>query len=474
MTSVAAETALPGADTDVWPNTSRLLPWGLAAFLAMIWLVPFDAVSLPIPLPLDGKMDRPFVLVLLLLWFVAALVLRGPGRPVVRFTGVHVAIIVFFLAAVVGALLNLDALMHVSESNLFMKKLALLVSYMMVFGIVASSVRAREVERYVRLMLRLAVVAAIGTIWEYRFLYNPFYEFAQKIPFFSVTLPPDLYGRDSIGRLSVYGPAGHPLETATLLSMALPFAIVRALDEDAPRDQRIKSGLMAAVILAGAMATGRKTSVVAPAMAIFLIFAYRPHQMLRVAFPMIIGFGAAVHTLAPRVIGSLFYQLQPSNLTGSLSTQDRASDFDGVMPDVTKHLVFGRGYGTYDPHKYRVLDDEYLGLLINTGVVGIVCYVGMLLTALVAAHRLTRASSTARSQFGLGAAAAVLVVGVSTGLFDLMSFAHIPYMLMFLCGLIVASRRPEVADGQGRPPSEMDARRRASVRSRPTATATET
>jgi len=38
------------------------LPWGLAGFLVMLWLLPFDSVDLPIPLPLDAKLDRPLLL----------------------------------------------------------------------------------------------------------------------------------------------------------------------------------------------------------------------------------------------------------------------------------------------------------------------------------------------------------------------------------------------------------------------------
>ena len=38
---------------DVWPHTTRALPWALAGFLTMVWLVPFDSISLPVSLPLD-------------------------------------------------------------------------------------------------------------------------------------------------------------------------------------------------------------------------------------------------------------------------------------------------------------------------------------------------------------------------------------------------------------------------------------
>ncbi len=57
----------PGCDE--WPYTTRLLPWALAGFMAMLFLVPIDAITLPIHLPVNGTLDRPVVIALAMLWF---------------------------------------------------------------------------------------------------------------------------------------------------------------------------------------------------------------------------------------------------------------------------------------------------------------------------------------------------------------------------------------------------------------------
>ena len=31
-----------------------------------------------------------------------------------------------------------------------------------------------------------------------------------------------------------------------------------------------------------------------------------------------------------------------------------------MQPDVAAHPTFGRGYGSYDPHKYRIIDNQYI------------------------------------------------------------------------------------------------------------------
>jgi hypothetical protein len=50
MRSQAAGYAPSGGD-DAWPHTRRPLPWLFAALLAMIFLVPFDAIQLKVGLP---------------------------------------------------------------------------------------------------------------------------------------------------------------------------------------------------------------------------------------------------------------------------------------------------------------------------------------------------------------------------------------------------------------------------------------
>ena len=67
----------PESDDDDWPRTTRILPWMLAGFLAMLWLVPFNSIELNASLPIDMPLDR---LVLPFLVGVVAAGARG-RRP---------------------------------------------------------------------------------------------------------------------------------------------------------------------------------------------------------------------------------------------------------------------------------------------------------------------------------------------------------------------------------------------------------
>ena len=68
---------------DDWPHTTRVLPWLVAIFLATIFLVPIDAMSLPLHLGAEGNPDRVLLLLTLGLWIPVLLVgsnRSGRGR----------------------------------------------------------------------------------------------------------------------------------------------------------------------------------------------------------------------------------------------------------------------------------------------------------------------------------------------------------------------------------------------------------
>ena len=94
--------------------------------------------------------------------------------------------------------------------------------------------RPTEVEAFLKYILWLAVVCAIGTIWQYRFHYDVFYDLADKrLPgFFRSASRPT--ASTTFGRYMTQGPAEHPLEAAAMMSMALPIALVGIIrNEDA-------------------------------------------------------------------------------------------------------------------------------------------------------------------------------------------------------------------------------------------------
>jgi hypothetical protein len=435
-----------------WPHTTRLLPWALAGFVAMLFLVPFDAVALPVGGSLANTLDRPLLMGLVALWLASMALLSGAARPRVRITRVHVAALVFFALCCVGVALDGAALANMDEVTPVAKKLALLASYIVFFFVVASALRPREAPRFAALIVVLGTIVAVATVIEYRTHYNVFYSLWGKV--LPIALPGELDTRDSLGRLTVYGPAGQPLELAALLAMVLPFAVLGSI-EAATRRRRLLYSLAIGLLLAGGVATSRKTSLVAPAAAIALLLAYRPRAVGRSLVTLALVLGVLVHFTSPGALGSVAGQLEPGHVGGVLTTTDRTARYDAVRPDVLRHPLLGRGFQSYDPHKYRILDNEYLGLLITVGLLGLGAYIALLATVLGSAHGVLRARppERERASLALAALASVGVVALAGALFDVLSFPHVPYLLFFLAALVTTLREP-APRARGRAPSD--------------------
>ena len=433
------------AGGDEWPHTRRVLPWAMAGFMAMLFLVPFDSIDLPLHLPVNGTLDRPVLIAIVLLWLASMAVVSGTAKPRVKVGPVHFAALAFLAACLLSVVFDGRALADMGEISLAVKKLALLISYIVFFFVVASVLRPREVPRFAALMVVLGVVVAIGTIIEYRFQYNVFYSLWGKV--LPVTIPSEMDTIDSIGRLTVYGPTLQPLELAAMLAMVLPFAILGSIDAPTRR-RRWMYTLAVGILIAGGVATARKTSLVVPGVVILVLAAYRPREVLGTMAKLCVVLFVIVHLASPGALGSVISELEPGHINSALTTTDRTARYDAVTPDLLSHPLLGRGYESYDPHKYRILDNQYLDLLITVGVVGTLLYLAIFATILSAARPLIRGPGRRdrrRASLALAAFATVVAVAVGSALFDVLSFPHVPYLLFFIAAMILVLRESSPA-----------------------------
>jgi len=420
-----------------WPRTTRVLPWSIAAFVFMLFLIPFAGVKVPIELPIDAKLDRFAIGGLALVW-LAAVLSRPEHRPRHRSTLIDLAVGAFVLAAIASVLIGAERIAMADELELAIKKLALLLSFVGFFYIVATGLRPAELGAFAIYIVALSAVLAVGIVWEYRMRSNLFFEWTAKLlpPGFEIAQEnPD----PRWGRRSITGPTGHGLAASAVLAMALPYAVMLLIAAK-KRSRRILYGLAIGLIMAAAMSTLRKTAVFAPATALLVLSAYRPKAMVRL-IPLGIVCVLVIQGLAPGALASISDQIRPSKLSSAGTVKDRVADFDAVAPDVAAHPVIGRGYGTYDHNKYRLLDNQYLGLRISVGYIGIAAYIAIFLSAVAIAHRLIRARRGFNSEVALAGSAACVVFGVGSALFDIMAFPHAPYVFLLSVALIAVAAR---------------------------------
>ena len=215
--------------------------------------------------------------------WILSLAAGGARHAAVRLTLVHVGVGTFVAAISLGVVLNAHALNQTLELDMPIKRLVLLFSFALFFLIVASSVRRTEVPAFMKYTLVLAVLTALGTVWEYRFHYNVFYDLSDKLlPGFFQVGHVNSYEVDDIGRLMIRGPAEHPLETVGMLSMAFPIGLVGIIHSKERRD-RILYGLASCILLAGAIATYRKSALLAPISVGVTIAFFRRRELLKLA-----------------------------------------------------------------------------------------------------------------------------------------------------------------------------------------------
>lgn len=436
-----------------WPRTSRILPWLLALFLVVIWLIPYEAIDLSVPLPIDPHLDRFLLLAIGVLAIATVLIDRGRWlrRPAPVFSR---TLLVFAGVGLASLALNADQLANVGELDQGTKKIILLLGYVVLFYVVAMVVRPSELRNFSVLLVGLAVLAAIGTLWEYREEYNVFYDLAAKIfsPIATVAPLPQL---SLDGRVDTFGPTDHGLAITTMLTLAMPFAVL-GLISARTRWRKLLAALVVAILLAGGLATLRKTSMIAPVAALLVLAAYRPRKMLRLA-PFGVLMLVMIHFIAPGALGGVGDQFAGGFFDAG-TTVGRTADYNAITPDIATHPLSGRGYGTIDPGRadtYRILDNQYLGQLVMVGVLGLAAYIGLLFAGLALAHSvIQRARNSEQRILGLAAASGFVAFGVASALFDLFSFSQVPYVFFFIAGLCsVAASEAAPAPAPARAPA---------------------
>ncbi|HEY7120919.1 MAG TPA: hypothetical protein VH329_00040 [Solirubrobacterales bacterium] len=430
---------------DIWPHTARLLPWLLAGFLTMLFLVPVADVTLNIPTPFDPTIDRFALSGVVCLWILVAWLGRPPPVRVEHPQLFLWATVTFVSIALLSLVMNAADVASHNLLDLAQNRLVLLFSFVLLGWFTVASMRPGELANFSVLLVVLASIMAVGIIWESRTGYNVFYSLIGHLfdPVASVaSSPTDIHPELSDqSRSVILGPTEHGLAATTMLAMVFPFALVGFLDTRG--DQRWLYALAAALILGAALATERKTAVVAPVAAGALIAAYRPRGAVRL-IPLGLLMIVVIHLAAPGALGTISELKHPFSSSSSI---DRTDDYVAVSPDFLARPLLGWGYGTRDiaqVDSVRILDNEYLDEVLTVGLIGTLAFVAMIVSAMVVADRAIRSGNPARAGPALAASAACLTFLVANALFDSMSFVQVPYLFFFAAGIAVVAASREL------------------------------
>ncbi len=232
--------------------------------------------------------------------------------------------------------------------------------------------------------------------------------------------------------------ATHALEYSSVLAIAVPVAISLAM-YDTQRQHRHLRWVSVAVLCLAAVLSVSRSSLVGLALGILVLMpSWRPATRRRAVALGVAGC-VAIYVLIPGMVGTIRGMFAGASEDSSIAS--RTAGFAIVERLFALHPVVGRGLGTFLP-SYRILDNQYLDLLVEVGILGLSAYLGLLVCAVATARwRGASDSDSLMSALRSSLCAAVLAGGVLMAFFDSFSFQQASGLLVMMAGFCGAYAR---------------------------------
>jgi len=434
-----------------------LLRWRtlLGALILVILFIPIRRYVLPGGLPFQLEPYRLLVAIFIAFWITSLLI---DPRVRLRRSGLEGPIFLLVFAALASDALNAGTISAEYLGNSVAKGLTFFVSFLLVFYLIVSvTQRIADVTPLLKLLVLGGVVIAVLAVIESRNGYNPFNQLNSVFPFlkpnFSLkTLP--VRGT----RLRAYGPAEHPIALSAALAMLVPFAIYLG-----QKTRRRVWWLAAGVITIGCLATVSRTGVMM-LLAEALVFVWlRPVQMKRL-WPVLLPALLAVHFALPGAIGSLRASFFPKGgiVQDQRGYQDtgRLGDIGPTFKEISHEPLFGRGLGTRILNgrfindqlvfpNARILDDQWLATLLETGLVGAFAWIWIFARTIRRIGRAAKDDTGDEGWLYVALVASITAYGVGMLTYDSFSFIQVTFLFYIFLGfasalLVPAEKRAAV------------------------------
>lgn len=255
-----------------------------------------------------------------------------------------------------------------------------------------------------------------------------------EIPGLSRNLALDLGSRQGLARPS--GTASHPIEFATLVSLVVPIAIMDAKGRD---PARLRHLIPVVVLVLGVALSLSRTAIVCVGLALVLIFPALPKAWRWGGAIAALILAGVLYVAVPGMVGTLRGLFL--GITDDPSVLSRTDAYAIAGEFLARSPLIGRGLGTFLP-KYWIVDNMYLQLLVEIGLVGVCAILGLFVTAIVCAWRARRLFPSGRDRdLATGLMASLAAGATSFAFFDALSFQQAAYCMFLLVGMAGAMWR---------------------------------
>lgn len=260
-------------------------------------------------------------------------------------------------------------------------------------------------------------------------------DITQYIVLPGTTLHADLVGfRDrGEGFFQIASTATHYIEFGAVMAVSLPFAIHVARFA-ATRIRRHLAAVGALVIAAAVPVALSRTGMVALAAGLAVMLWAWSWRTRYNALVVMAGVVAAFVLVQPGLLGTV--RAMFLDLGNDPSVQGRLDDYPVVGGYFAERPWFGRGVGTFVPDTYPILDNQWLGTLVTSGLIGVAALAGLHVTAITLAAIAFRRATREVDRDLCAALLSTQVIAILCGLtFDSLGFETFATLVALLTGL---------------------------------------
>ena len=408
----------------------------LAAVILVILLIPIKRYSLPGSLPFELEPYRLLVGVIVLLWIVALLV---DPRVRLRLSGFEGPVLLILVGVVGSVLANGERISKLAVDAEVTKGLTFFFSFWLVVYLIVSVVRQFEVVEFlIKVMVVGAAFVAFFSLIEARSGFNIFDHLSTVMPFLALGEAVD--GGTRGGAVRASGSAQGSIPLGAALALLLPVSAYLA-SRVSPR-----WWFAVALIALGALGSRSRTAIVMILVLVLVFLWLRPKQTRRFILPALVPAVVVIHFALPGVMGTMRASFFPEG--GLIAQQSenpgargsgRVADLGPALDEWSQQPVLGQGYSTRitgrENPNAQILDDQWLKTLLETGLVGAIGWLWLLIAFI---RRTGRHAKRDLSDYGwlLGAiCASVLAFAVGMVFYDAFSFIQVTFLFYILLGL---------------------------------------
>ncbi|WP_250443491.1 O-antigen ligase family protein [Actinotalea sp. C106] len=410
--------------------------------LVVVYAFVVVGVALPARLifaPL-GALGAPAVIITIgaVGWW--GLAMLRPGSLSGRFHPPRVALITFALVALTTYGVGLTNTLSATEANASLRTLLAILGFVALGLIAADAVHDRDhLDRLLRLVVAaVTLLALMGIVQFVTGLAPPDYI---RIPGLVLQETEINVERSIFTRIQAT--ALHPIEFGVVLAVALPLALHYALHgARGQRPSRWRWVPPVLMIVASPMAVSRSSVLGIAVAGVLLALTWPMHLRVKAALAGALLL-VAMRALFPGLLGTLrsmflFVGEDPS-ISGRTEDYAKVAEFFGERP------WLGRGLGTLVPAEHFFLDNEYLGILISSGLLGLAALIALFVVAMGTGRGVyLHASDPAARSLGQALMAATAVSAVTWLTYDGMGFRLNAGLAFILIGAVGALWRLEV------------------------------